>query len=739
MNTSIDQDFYRNLSRNTLLAYSFLFLLTNSSLSAEEENVAKEERRVLTELTITADPFNHNLLEHSSPATILEKNDVILKAEPTIAETIGQEPGITTSYFGPGSSRPIIRGNAGDRVRVLKNGIGTLDISNTSEDHTVTSNPIAAESIEILRGPETLLFGSSAIGGIVNVTDNAIPENYIGEPLNGSFDYRQGTADDELSGALKLEGQAGKYNWHLDYFHQDTEDIDIPDFAESANLRAQEAAEGEEHEDEISRGKLLNSATRSQGFTAGSSRVWDKGFLGVSISSSRSKYGVPGHAHESHAHEDDAHEGEEEHHDDEEHGDEHHDELGDEHHADEDAGEHSDDEGVAIDLEQVRLDVRGRVDEVNDFVKTAKFNLGISTYQHDELEDGGIGTEFENDAFEGRVEITHEPISSFEGVLGFQIQGSDFSAVGEEAYLPQIDTIAPSLFLFEELPLNKHWKLHSGARYDFVRYSPEGLSSEEFNPLGLSTGVVWNPTGESDYTLGLSVAYTQRAPSASELFADGAHIARQIFELGNTDIDVEQSFGVDLTMKKNTGLVTGMLNLFAQDYEDYINLSNAGEEEDGLPLFNYESVDALFWGFEAKSTLHLHEALNLWSHDIDFDVQVDFVRAEDKSNNTDLPRIPPLRTIVGIDYKYKRLFEARAEGVFASKQDDIAEFELPTDSYKTLNAHLNFNLPFPDYELALYLRGTNLTDEEVRVHTSFLKDLAPLRGRSVLFGLRGVF
>jgi len=681
---------------------------------SERESKAVREKHHLTEITITADPFNHNLLEHSSPASVLTKDELRLKTETTIGETIGKEPGVSTSYFGPGSSRPIIRGNAGDRVRVLKNGIGTLDVSNTSEDHAVSSNPLAAESIEILRGPETLLFGSSAIGGVVNITDNAIPEKEIGKPLTGTFDARHGTGDDELSGALKLEGQVEKLNWHLDYYHQKTNNIDIPGFAESAILRELEEAEGEEHEEEEeSEGTLPSSRTRSQGFTAGGSYIWDKGFIGLSVNGNESLYGVPGHSEEGHE--------EEEGHDDELEAEE-------------------EEETVSIDLEQLRVDLRGRVDEVSDLIKSAKFKIGLSTYEHQELEGSEIGTSFENDAVEGRLELTHAPISSLEGVLGFQVQASEFSAVGEEAFLPETDTFAPAVFLFEELELNDSWKLQAGGRYDFVKYSAEGFSNDEFNPFAISTGVVWRPSTENDYSVGLSFAYTQRAPSSTELYADGEHVARQIFELGDPDLDVEESYGFDLTIKKNSGLVTGVVNLFAQEYENYINLAGQGEEADGVPIFNYEETQALFWGFEVETTLHLHEALNLWAHDLDLNVQVDYVRAENQSSSDDLPRIPPLRTIVGLDYHYKHLFDANIEGVFVSRQNQLAEFELPTESYQMLNAHVNLNVPaYKDNELSFYVKGSNLTDEEARVHSSFLKDLAPLRGRSVLFGIKGSF
>ena len=288
-----------DMKRSTVFFAVFVQCFINSAFAQDsQDSVVEQEQNRLTNITISADPFNHNLLEHVSPVTVIEKKELLLKAQTTIGETLAREPGVSSSYFGPGASRPIIRGKAGDRIRVLKNGLGTQDVSNSSEDHPVSVNPLNAETVEVLRGPETLLFGSSAIGGVANITDNSIPENEIGKDLTGTFDLRGGTADNELTGALKLEGQKDKFNWHVSYFHQDTDDIEIPGFAESDELRAAEAAEegGEEGEGEAEdNGILSNSATRSQGLTVGSSYIWDKGFIGVSFNGWESVYGVPGH------------------------------------------------------------------------------------------------------------------------------------------------------------------------------------------------------------------------------------------------------------------------------------------------------------------------------------------------------------------------------------------------------------------------------------------------------------
>ncbi len=386
------------------------------------------------------------------------------------------------------------------------------------------------------------------------------------------------------------------------------------------------------------------------------------------------------------------------------------------------------------------MDVRGAVNDVSDAIDSLRFKLGLSNYEHTEFEGQETGTVFDNDAAEARLELIHKPVNGFRGVLGLQGQYSDFSAIGEEAFIPPVETLSPAIFLFEEYELNERIKLQAGGRYEYVDYDVEDGRSESFDPLSFSAGLVWDFNGTGDYTAGLSFAYTQRAPSATELFADGEHVARQIFELGDETLGNERSKGIDLSFNRNTGLVTGSLNFFIQDYDRFINLDGTGEEEDGVPVFNYESIPALFWGFETKAVLHLHKALDLWANDLNLGVQVDHVKATSEVDDSDLPRIPPFRTIVSLEHGYKNLIESRVEGVFVANQSNTSDSELPTDAYQLLNADVQYNLlATEDYSVGLYVKASNLTDEEARVHSSFLKDLAPLPGRNFLFGIRGTF
>lgn len=764
--------FYLSLASLLLLATKTIAEEDNLDLSAREEEIKR-----LSTIVITANPLEPSLLEYGNSISYLEAEQIKPKAETSLGETLSLEPGVNSSFGGPASSRPVIRGLAGERIRVLRNGIGSLDLSNTSEDHAVTVNPLSTSTIEILRGPATLLYGSSAIGGAVNTTDSSIAEKGIGRDLTGAIDLRNRTNDDELSGAIKLEGQKGNFNWHVNGFHIDTDNYKIPGNAESARQIEREELESaqmnghhehdHEHSDEeMTSNRLASSFTNTKGFTTATSYVNDRGFFGISFNGFKSRYGVPGHTH---AHGDEHHEDEDHHeegdHDEDEHNEHSHiDEHNDHHDEDHDDHDHArllvgdlplsdldnteivTNDGTIIDLTQYRIDSRGKIKNPINGFKDASMKVSFSNYDHSETDAGIIASRYSNDAVEGRIDAKHNEIYGMKGTIGVQGEYSDFGSSGLEAYLPSHKRYAPAVFLYETLPLDKNFKLESGARIEYASLNPDtDLESKDFIPISASAGIQYDPIGDSSYTVALSSAYTERAPSASELYSDGSHFARQIYELGNTSINKENSYGVDLAFKKNTGLVTGGLSLFAQRYENFINLSPNSEEIDDLPVFEYTEVPALFTGFELENTFHLHEAIGLYAHELDLGAQLDYVRARDTRDWNNIPRIPPLRTMLKARYGYKEMFSATVESVFAATYTDTAPNELGADAYQILNAQLDFHLPMfksdktKNMFSSFYIRGTNLTDEEVRLSTSFIKDLAPLRGRAVLFGIRTVF
>jgi iron complex outermembrane receptor protein len=697
----------------------------------EEQKESLEPRSQLVELpgvTVSADPLNPSLLEYGKPVSVMDEEQIESGLQSTLGETIRLAPGVRSSFFGQGASRPVIRGFGGDRVRVLKNGVSTGDVSDISEDHVVVADPMQAEQIEILRGPETLLYGSGAIGGAVNVTDSSIPESPLGKPFEGKVMGAAGnSADDERTLGARLKGESGKFNWYASGFSRKTDDYRIPGSAESERYQAREEQEhgeqdhhddGEHHESEDTSDtrSLDNSDTQSWGATAGGSYIWDKGFFGISTSGFDSEYGVPGHVHV------------EEEHDEEEHDEEEHD---DEEHEDED---------VRIDARQRRFDARGRIDDVSDDIESIKYRFGYADYTHDEIEGGSASTTYERDTLDSRVEILHKLAPWLRGAAGLQLMYDDFSATGAETFLTPVKTWSPALFFFEQAAIGTGLDFRFGGRIESVSHNPIDGANREFVPFSLSAGPVWDPTGDGEYNVGLSFAYTERAPKAVELYSNGQHLARQIYEVGKSDLDNEASWGVDLVVRKNRGVLTGAFTPFYQSFYNYINLAGSDERVEGLPVYTYEDIEAYFWGFEFESALHFDELFSMGNHLFSLEYQADYVRARSRGIDGNIPRIPPLRNIVRARYGYGDIGEAFVEGVFVREQGQVADFELPTDGYSLLNAEVSTRVPYlTDRNVKLFVRGTNLNDAEARVHSSFIKDLAPLRGRAVLCGIRATF
>jgi iron complex outermembrane receptor protein len=650
--------------------------------------------------------------ELAAPVTVLGDSQLALRLQPSLGETVALLPGVNSTYFGPGSSRPVIRGLGGDRIRVLNSGVGTGDASNTSPDHAVSADPQSADQIEVVRGPATLLYGSSAIGGVVNVIDSRIPYETAAKPVSGTVTGQLGSAADDRSGALGLKGGAGLFAWHADVHKRRTNDLQIPGEAESQRLRDLEAEEGEAHEDDDEAfGTLPNSAIDTEGGSLGFSLVGRRGFFGLAASGLNSLYGVPGHAHEAH------HEGEE------------HEEEGEDH------GEGEEEEApVRVDLEQRRLDFRGEWTEPFGAFRAARLRAGFADYQHQELEGAEVGTLFENDSFEGRLELLHKPIGAMTGSFGAQFSTRDFAAIGAEAFAPPTETTTWALFAYEAVSRGA-FRFDFGARLEGqdVEAAPEGRAgSRSFTGLSGSAGASWT---RGAWGVGLSLARSEKLPNAEELFSNGPHVATRAYEVGDPDLGKEKSLGLDLSLRRIEGPVHGQLNVFVNDFSDYIYEDFTGEEEDGLAVVQYRQADARFWGAELEAHVEL---LHAEPRHLDLELSGDFVCAELTGPGTALPRIPPMRFGAGLHYHDDRL-SALVELRGAAKQDRIAANELPTDGYVFLNASVGYRLFVGATVWDLRLAGHNLTDAEGRNHVSFLKDLAPLPGRDVRLSVRIAF
>ena len=696
---------------------------------SQDDGDRDQEESPLEQMVISASPLGRSQFETIVGTTVLADDDLARRLEGSIGETLRREPGISSTFFGPGASRPVIRGLGGDRIRVLDAGIGSIDASATSDDHAVAVESALAERIEVVRGPATLLYGSSAAGGVVNVFDGRIPDAVPegGFDIGARFSHSTVDNGNEASGAATVKvGSLGDADLviHADGFYRDTENYEIPGFAESALFRAaeeeeegheEEGEEGhDEEEEEEAFGIVENSDIESKGGSGGVSLIFDNGFIGISAKVLDSNYGVPGgHGHEEEGHEEEGHE--EEGHDEEE-----------------------EEEAVRIDLEQTRIDLHGELDaDLGPFQK-AKLRIGYADYEHRELEGPGeVGTVFSNEGWEGRLELVQGTPANqpgLNGAVGVQWRFRDFSAIGEEAFVPPTESRQFGIFAVEEY-VSGDWRFELGGRYEHTSHTvvETGLK-RSFDGFSVSGGVGFAPS--ENWFAGVTAFRTARAPATEELFANGPHLATNAFEVGNPDFGKEKAYGAEGTLRYQIGEYTFAVNGFATSYNDFIALIPTGEEEDGLPVFEFQALSATFIGLEAMIDAHIGVVGPV---DLHADAAVDLVRADTNAlGNDNLPRIPPINAIIGAEAR-SAYADFRIEGEFAAAQNRNAEFELPTEGYQVLNMFLTVYPLGEDRNLALEIKAANLTDAEARLHTSFLKDLAPLPGRNFRLTARANF
>lgn len=662
---------------------------------------ARPGRSSMEEIVVTASPIGQrreNLLQGSS---ILSGAALDRAQGTTLGQALARLPGVSQTGFGQGASRPVIRGLGGDRIRVLIGGIGTIDASTTSPDHAPAVDLATARKVEVVRGAATLLYGNNAVGGVVNVLDGRIPTAVPKDGVEGTARLGYGHNAGERSGAATLDvviadGLVG----HVDGYWRDTDDFDVPGFLRSARLRALEAPDPVHGE---ARGRVENSDVAQKGGTLGVSLLRDWGFFGASVSRQASDYGIAGHDHE------------------------HVDEPG--------AGVVEEHEDVRIDLEQTRFDLMGEINRSFLAFETVRVRFGHADYDHAEIEGAEIGTIFANKGWEGRIEFVQQATSvlggTLGGALGVQFSDRDFSAVGAEAFVPPSNTFQGGAFLFQRLDLG-NLSVEGGARIEGQTVEAESRRiARDFTGVSVSAGLGYKLGG--GWQAGLNLARTERAPNAEELLSDGPHLATRTYEVGDPDLDKEVAWSGEVSLKYVDDADYAAVNLYATRYRDFIYDRFTGEEEDDLPVAVYTAAAARFVGFEVEAGTERPLGPGV----LQIEGFVDHVRARDTTNGHPVPRMPPLSARATVGYELPQV-AGRIEAVWADDQTRHGPFDLPTDGYTVLNASVDWT-PVAARDLTLLLEVRNLTDEEVRLSTSALKDRLPQPGRDYRISLRAAF
>ncbi|WP_380872342.1 outer membrane protein [Sphingomonas sp. DBB INV C78] len=674
------------------------FLLSATSLPALAPEIAfaaQAGSNATADIVITAAPLDLNADEMATPVITLSGRDLVHRRQATIGETLAGQPGINFDNFGGGASRPVIRGQTAPRVQSLSDGANIQDASVISPDHAVTTEPLLLRGIEVLRGPAALLYGGGAIGGAVNLLDEKVPTALPEGGIAGVAEGRIGTGDDERSLVGGLTAGVGPFAVRVEGVHRSSDDYRVP------------RGFGEKRVD----GSYNDTST----FSAGGSWIGEGGYLGVAYTRQRSEYGLPGHSHDyesCHPHGSSLH-------------------CGGHGHADEDHDhdhDHEHDEVPFVKLRSERFDIRSEYRDPLPGFEKIRFRMAFTDYVHDEIEGDEIATTFRNKARDIRLELTHKPIAGLRGVLGVQHSQSDFSALGEEAFLPESDTTNTALFLMETAQLGPV-RVELAARQEWQRIETTLGRKVSHRPFSISGAAVWDIS--DGYSVALSLARSQRAPNTQELYARGIHLATNTYELGTATLGKETGKSIDLTFRKVAGKTTFTLGAYHQDFDDYIFADTLDQYED-FRLIRYTAADASFTGVDGEIRHQLTT---------DFAVSAfgDYVRAKLDNGLGNLPRIPAGRLGARADGRWGA-FSGELEYYHVFEQDRIAAFETRTPGYDMINATFAYQLRLgAKADAELFVRATNLTNELAFNHASFIKTASPLRGRNLVVGLRTQF
>jgi len=679
-----------------ILTLSILAVVSVSTFAAENEQVT-----TLDTIRIKAHPLEQTSKDFAVADTVVDEKR-LQQGAVTIGEALSSEPGIYSNQFGAGSSRPVIRGQDGPRVKVLQNSSENIDVSTLSPDHAVTVDPALAKQVEVIRGPSTLLFGAGTVGGLVNVTDSKIPTEMPEKGYEGNVGLRYNTGSDEkLAIAGVTVGLGDQVALRVEGLKREANDYIAPDYV---------------HEGERER-RVDNTFAKGQTVNVGLSWIYDRGFTGISYSNRQDQYGLPGHSHEyesCHAHlsgRPHLHCGEHDHGEgDDDHGHEDHD--------------HEHGAGPWIDLKSERYDVRTELNDPFAGFKKLRAQASYTDYKHDEIEEDTIATRFKNKGYDGRLELVHNPIGPWEGVIGTQYGQQKLELTGEEAFLAPNTTKKWSIFGLEHAQFNDvHVEL--AARAEKQKIDIDDSSKKDFDGSAFSVSGAANWEFAPDYKLSLVASHQERLPLAQELYANGGHFATNTYELGNDRLSKEKSNNVELGFHYDNDKFDYHVHVYHNWFDDYIYAQTLDRYKD-FRLVKYTQDQARFYGAEAEAGYQISDMYKVG-------VFGDYVRG--KIDNENAPRVPAGRLGTKVNADFGDGFSGSAEYYHVFQQDKIAAYETDTQSYNMLNLGVAYSGKYSNVgDYRVYLNANNLLDDQVYQHASFLSTI-PQVGRNFTVGV----
>ena len=657
-------------------------------------------------IIVTGNPLR--LDDAAAPTSVLSGEQLAMRRGASLGDTLGELPGVAATYFGPNANRPVIRGQDGERVRVLANSGASMDVSTLSFDHAVPMDPLAVERLEVLRGPAALLYGGAAVGGVVNVIDNRIPKSVL-LGLSGAVQAREGGAAREQAASALLEGGGNGLAWHVDSFWRKSADLSVPTFEVTNGQGAVER-----------RRRVLNSASQTQGGALGASRVWQGGYWGANLESYASQYGSVA------------------------------------------------EEDITLRMRRERLALAGEW-ATNGLFSTVRAQAASTRYAHEEVQaTGAVGTRFTNRGQDARLELIHRPwatgLGVLSGVWGAQAESARFSALGEEAFVPTTATRQAALFALEQWAITPAMQLSLGIRAEQVRVRSEGDAAgselhfgpaleRRFAPRSVSVGATWK-TGAANlpWQWHFNLADTQRAPASHELFANGLHTATGAFERGDAQQALERGRHVELGLSAQWHALHFKANVFRARFRNYIVLMNSDSETladaggANVPHYDYRGLPAQLQGWELEGTWRLPlQGLGASGHELELQMQTDSVRGELSAGlgagSAALPRLAPQRASAALQWR-KGAWQARVQVQHAAAQTRVPSNDRPTPGWTQWHLQASQSLHWAggtsDKDLLLFAKLQNATNQLAYNATTLatVRARSPLPGRGLTLGLQ---
>ncbi len=718
----------------TKSALGLLILLPCVAIA--EDNVTDEAlpTTTLEKIVVIASPFQTEAGEMATATSIKYAYQLEQQTASTLGDVLADEAGVSTDSFAQGASRPIIRGQTAPRVKVMNNGLTVHDASQISPDHQVAVPVFGAKQIEVIKGTSALMYGGGAVGGVVNVVDNALQPQLQPKITGKVVAVGQQATDGYLGYAELMGGLGDNWVWQTSLQRTDQGNIQVP------------------HWDST---EINNSWYKQDNANVGVSYVKEDGYIGLSYQQLTSEYGLPFHVH-NHC----------------EISSTDSDKLACASHA---PHVHEEQPYVKLKSDVYQLFAEKQMPMMGVDKITGK--ISYTDYHHDEIDEGKVGTTFDNRAINARIDATHATFRTgtlgfIQGIVGLDFNQSKFSSQGIEGYLPTTKRNQIGVYLIErltptyrgasvsadkfsaQLPDDGHdhaehqhdltptkpstapedkdpWYAEFGVRQEFQTIndiSNDQKVSHAGTSVSIEGGKYINPNNQ----LALRISHSERLPASQELFANGSHLATNAWERGNTQLKREKTNGVELTyrydnQKKFETSISGFYNdIQNYTYDKTTDLITSGEEK-GFRLIDYTQTKAKHYGGEITSRYKINQKISVGGF-----ADIAIIKLDD-SQSKYAPRLTAPR-IGGDISAVLGQFDLTLSGYHRFEQDKIANFETVTPSYNMLDAKVVYNSKGKHIYKAFF-QVKNILNELAYNHASYLVDYVPLPERSINVGI----